>query len=187
MRPFCFTAAVLLGAAACREPTSSSPLPVASPHDAVRDTGPTAIENHFLLTGGFVVGRGLADVEVRDGRIQAIGPGASAALAAQAKRIDVTGRFLAPAFIDSHVHLSYLPRAADLAAGGIAAAVGLDAQAVIDSATREPAAYWGFAELGAIAPGKSASLLVLDRDPQADASTLGRPLQVYLRGRPLKP
>ena len=64
---------------------------------------------------------------------------------------------------------------------------GLDPAAVIDSATRAPAAYWGFADLGDIAAGKAASVLVLDRDPLVDPASLAQPIQVYLRGQSLKP
>jgi cytosine/adenosine deaminase-related metal-dependent hydrolase len=39
--------------------------------------------------------------------------------------VELTGSFVAPAFIDSHVHLSYYPVAADLPKGGIAGAVDL--------------------------------------------------------------
>jgi imidazolonepropionase-like amidohydrolase len=76
-----------------------------------------------VLAGGTVVGRGRLDVEVKDGRIVSVG----ASPEADATRIDVTGRFIAPSLIDSHVHLTYLPRARELAAGGIAAAVDLAA------------------------------------------------------------
>jgi imidazolonepropionase-like amidohydrolase len=61
-------------------------------------------------------------VEVADGRIVALGT-----VSSTAERIDVSGRFLAPAFVDSHVHLAYLPEAAAMADGGIAAAVDLAA------------------------------------------------------------
>ena len=37
--------------------------------------------------------------------------------------VDLTGSFVVPAFIDSHVHLAYYPVAADLPKGGIAGAV----------------------------------------------------------------
>jgi imidazolonepropionase-like amidohydrolase len=37
--------------------------------------------------------------------------------------VDLTGTFVVPAFIDSHVHLAYYPVAADLPKGGIAGAV----------------------------------------------------------------
>ena len=39
--------------------------------------------------------------------------------------VDVSGQWLTPAFIDSHVHLAYYPIADELAAAGVAAAVDL--------------------------------------------------------------
>ncbi len=75
-----------------------------------------------MLAGGTVVGQGRVDVEVADGRIVAVGKSSAAA-----ERIDVSGRFLAPAFVDSHVHLAYLPEATAMADGGVAAAVDLAA------------------------------------------------------------
>lgn len=77
---------------------------------------------HFVLTGGTVVGRGVTDIEVEGGKIVALG-----AVSPNATRIDVKGRWITPAAIDSHVHLAYLPMGAELAAGGIAAAVDLAA------------------------------------------------------------
>ena len=38
-------------------------------------------------------------------------------------------------------------------------------------------------ELGAIAPGKAASLLVLDADPLTEPLALTKPAQVYIRGK----
>ncbi|MCK6507388.1 amidohydrolase family protein [Myxococcota bacterium] len=65
----------------------------------------------------------VADVAVREGRIHLAGAGEGRAT----EEVDGAGLWLAPAFIDSHVHLSYAPRAAELAAGGVAAAVDLAA------------------------------------------------------------
>lgn len=73
-----------------------------------------------VLRGGVVVGRGPADVWMRDGRIEAVDAGVSAP---GAQEIDVSGRFIAPSFVDAHVHLTYLPRADALADGGVGAAV----------------------------------------------------------------
>jgi imidazolonepropionase-like amidohydrolase len=81
-----------------------------------------ALPDAYVLTGGTVVGHGRADVEVSDGRIVAVGTGSPTA-----ERIDVSGRFLVPAFVDSHVHLAYLPEAAAMADGGVAAAIDLAA------------------------------------------------------------
>ena len=84
------------------------------------DSSPTP--DAYVVTGGTVVGHGRADVEVADGRIVGLGT-----VAPTGERIDVSGRFLAPAFVDSHVHLAYLPEAAAMANGGIAAAIDLAA------------------------------------------------------------
>jgi imidazolonepropionase-like amidohydrolase len=68
------------------------------------------------------VGHGPADVHVKDGHIVGVAP-ADTPVEGSAEIVDVNGKYLAPAFIDSHVHLSYLPKAAALADGGIAGAV----------------------------------------------------------------
>lgn len=75
-----------------------------------------------VLRGGIVVGLGAADVAITQGRITAIGRGVSGD-----EEVDVRGKFLAPAFIDSHVHLAYAFDAPTLAKGGVAAAVDLAA------------------------------------------------------------
>src|SRR3954464_14430808 len=72
---------------------------------------------HFALVGGTVVGVGLADVTIRDGKIETVGEAA-----AEVEHVDATGRFLVPAFIDSHVHLTYYPVAEQLLNRGIVAA-----------------------------------------------------------------
>jgi imidazolonepropionase-like amidohydrolase len=71
------------------------------------------------------------------------------------------------------------PSAAELA---LLRAAGLDEAAITDAMTTAPARYWNL-PFGAIAPGAEASLLVLDRDPRADASALLSPRAVWLRGR----
>lgn len=60
---------------------------------------------------------------------------------------------------------------------------GLTPAEVLASATRDPADYWGFADLGAIEVGRSGSLLVLDRDPLLDPLVLSEPVEVWSRGR----
>jgi len=82
----------------------------------------SAPTRHLVLRGGTIAGGGAADVEVTDGRIVAVG-----AVASGADVVDVSGRWLAPAFIDSHVHLAYLPMLPEMVAGGVVAAVDLAA------------------------------------------------------------
>lgn len=95
-----------------------------SEHHSVATTLPTGAmpipRGSFVLHGGQIAGQGPADVQVEDGKIVAVGVTSSAL-----PSVDVTGRWLAPAFIDSHVHLAYLPEGSSLAHGGIAAAVDL--------------------------------------------------------------
>ncbi|MBA2320428.1 MAG: amidohydrolase family protein [Deltaproteobacteria bacterium] len=76
-----------------------------------------------VLRGGTVVGVGRTDLVLRGGKITERGPGAGPGLPA----VDVTGQFLVPAFIDSHVHFAYLEGAAGMADGGVVAAVDLAA------------------------------------------------------------
>lgn len=72
----------------------------------------------LVLRGGTVVGLGEADVWLRDGRIEAVGE-----VEEGPEEVDVSGLYLAPAFIDSHVHLAYYEVADALADAGVAAAV----------------------------------------------------------------
>ncbi len=97
----------------------------ADPHtERSSQPAPTA-EGHFVLAGGSVVQSGRAermDIEVRAGRIVAMGSVSDAA-----PRVNISGKFVAAAVIDSHVHLAYLPRAEELARGGVLGAVDLSA------------------------------------------------------------
>ena len=70
--------------------------------------------------------------------------------------------------------------ASELALMGLA---GMSPGEILASGTREPADYWDFADLGAIEVGRSASLLVLDRDPLLDPLSLAEPTEVWSRGR----
>lgn len=96
-----------LAAAAC----SASPR---QPAPAAEPAGWYAIRR-ARLPGGTP-----ADVEVRDGRIVAIGE-----VSADAPAIDAVGMYLAPAFIDSHVHLELVGSMDGLRRGGVVAAVDL--------------------------------------------------------------
>jgi len=76
--------------------------------------------NRIVLQGGLVVGLGAADVALEGGQISAVG---TVATNKDDQLIDASGRWLVPAFIDSHVHLAYLPAQDEMARGGVAAAV----------------------------------------------------------------
>ena len=85
---------------------------------------PSPTSPRFVLQGGALPGGAAADVAVRDGRIVAVG---SVEVTDADEVVDVSGSFVAPAFIDSHVHLAYWEVAEELAAGGVAAALDLAA------------------------------------------------------------
>ena len=76
----------------------------------------------FALVGGHIVGYGKATLMVRDGRIEQI---TSAVPSNTLRIVKATGRYIAPAFIDSHVHLAYRFSAPELGRGGIVAAIDL--------------------------------------------------------------
>jgi imidazolonepropionase-like amidohydrolase len=59
---------------------------------------------------------------------------------------------------------------------------GLDGDAILTAATSAPAAYWGWSDLGRLAPGQAASLLVVSRDPRVDPVVLTDPVQVWIGG-----
>jgi imidazolonepropionase-like amidohydrolase len=62
---------------------------------------------------------------------------------------------------------------------------GLDARACLRSATRAAADLLGRAELGRIAPGAIADLVVVDARVRKDISAIEAPHRVYLAGQPL--
>ena len=82
--------------------------------------GSRAEPGHFVFRGGRLPGGRAADVEVRSGKIVAVGT-----IESDAPDVDIAGKTLAPAFIDSHVHLAYLPASAEHLRGGVAAVVDL--------------------------------------------------------------
>lgn len=98
----------------------------------VADAGPTDPPGESVsgvtYVGATVLGGGPSELSVSGDRIAA---------AVDGPRVDLTGRFLVPAFIDSHAHVVYDPRRAELAAGGIAGVV--DWAAPLDRLTADPA------------------------------------------------
>ncbi len=61
-------------------------------------------------------------------------------------------------------------------------AAGMDAAAILESATSAPAEFWGFEHLGALAPGKAASFMLLAEDPGDDPLAFTRQAHVYIDG-----
>jgi imidazolonepropionase-like amidohydrolase len=74
-------------------------------------------------------------VRAVDGTITAVGM--LTPLAGE-KVIDASGQWVAPAFIDSHVHLLYLPAASEMAANGVAGVVDLAAPTEIFATSLAP-------------------------------------------------
>lgn len=108
------------GTTLARDVTSSSGEPGSSSSSAA----PPSQRASVVLRGANVVGIGTVDVLVRGDRIAQIG---TIDDSVDADVVDETGHFIVPAFVDSHVHLSYAFDARTLAKGGIAAAVDLAA------------------------------------------------------------
>ncbi|MCY1012538.1 hypothetical protein OV079_44815 [Nannocystis pusilla] len=117
---------LLLACAPGRAPEAARPVAEARAEQAApREAAASEAEpraGHFVIRGAEIVGVGVADVEVKDGRIAAIG-----AVAAGPPELPRAGRWIVPAAIDSHVHLSYLPGGRRMLDGGVAAAVDLAA------------------------------------------------------------
>lgn len=82
--------------------------------------GPGAL----LLLDGHVVGVGVTDLRIAEGVIVEVG---ELAPAAGDEVVDLRGKWVTPAFIDSHVHLIYLHEPALLAGGGVAGGVDMAA------------------------------------------------------------
>lgn len=59
---------------------------------------------------------------------------------------------------------------------------GLSARAALDAGTTTAAAWWGLPDLGTLAPGAAATLLVLDQDPLEHPDALARPFAVWVDG-----
>lgn len=129
------------------------------------------------------------EVRLEDGRIAAVGPTVERA---GAKVVEAGGRTLLPGLIDSHVHIAYLPEAAALRAGGIAAVVDLasplDAvgseQAVevlwsgpmITAPLGYPTQSWGRDGYGATCADATRCAAVVDRQIAAGAGVIKVPL-----------
>ncbi len=86
----------------------------------------------LVFQGANIVGLGVTSIRVEDGVIVELGGTDTS------PSIDVSGRYIVPAFIDSHVHLAYLPEGAAMAEGGVAGAVDLAAPLAFLGADHAP-------------------------------------------------
>ena len=144
----------------------------------------------FAVVGGHIVGHGKATLVVRTGRIEEI---TSAAPSSALRSVNATGRYLAPAFIDSHVHLAYRFSAPELARGGIAAAVDLAAPIafltkdmrplrtmlagpMVTALTGYPTRSWGSDGYGLEISGVQAARAAVDRLHAAGARVIKLPV-----------
>ncbi|HNH46927.1 MAG TPA: amidohydrolase family protein [Myxococcota bacterium] len=97
---------------------------LACAHPQLAETPPESLgipsSSRYVLRGGRLPGGATIDLAIDQGKIVAVG-----AVEEGGEEVDLQGRWVVPAFIDSHVHLAYRP--ADLGAGGVAAAVDLAA------------------------------------------------------------
>ena len=112
--------------------TSATPDTSTTPEVTVPDGEALVLRGATLASGEFA--SQVSDVQIVSGRISAIG--AAGTLAGEV--VDISGRWLAPAFIDSHVHLAYLDDRDGMLDGGVAAAVDMAAPTSFFTADLSP-------------------------------------------------
>lgn len=90
------------------------------------------------LKGATLAGGEAVDLEMESGRITRLAPAGDGTVPSSPSVTvhDLSGRWLAPAFIDSHIHLAYLNHASALARGGVVA--GVDMAAPLAFLTADP-------------------------------------------------
>jgi len=118
-----------------------APLDGTRPDTSTPDAAPA---NRWAICGAThaVTGQAL-DVEIEAGAIHAVLPTGGSGLCAEPDAVPAAGRWLCPAFIDSHVHIAYYPVATQLAAEGVAAAIDMGAPlAAMSSATAPLRVLW---------------------------------------------
>lgn len=145
----------------------------------------SALPACFRVTNARAPGGAALDLVVRDGRFVEDNDCEG--------ELDAEGRYVVPAFVDSHVHLAYLPRASELARGGVAAAVDLAsplsffdqdvrplrivrAGPMITAPRGYPTTSWGAAGYGLECADRSACLDAVDRVIDAGAGVVKVPL-----------
>ena len=135
---------------------------------------PSQSSKGLPLTGASIIGYGPAVITIRNGKIEAISKDSAGD---NTDVIDLHGRYIVPAFIGYAEIPAINPEELEQLRKA-----GLDSDAILASATRTPAEYWGFEGFGTVVAGAPANLLVLDADPREDLSTLARPVNIYSDG-----
>ena len=122
----------------------------------------------LLIRGGTVItatGRSEADVLIRDGRIEAVGPGTGDGVGTVDRIIDATGHWVMPGGIDSHTHLAHpigrlgVTTADDFYTGTVAGAFG-GVTTIVDFGLQEQG--------GTLAAAREHRLGVIDPDSIID-------------------
>ena len=72
------------------------------------------VDERFAVCAARLPGDEMVDVEVKEGKIVALRPAGTSELCASSASVDAGGQWLAPAFIDSHVHLVFYDVAEEL-------------------------------------------------------------------------
>lgn len=117
--PFVSRSLLALSVTAC----GTTSAPVAPLDDG--DTGEASIG--LALCGARIAGGDAVDLEIDGANVSAVLPSGESTRCSGPDGVDLRGKWLAPAFIDSHVHLAYFDASDGLARGGVAAAVDLAA------------------------------------------------------------
>ncbi len=109
---------------ACKAPEPAPLEPEATPLPSSAGRGASAprAPGDLIVTGARLPGGGTTALVAQRGTLSGVGDPAS-----PRSDLDAAGRYAVPAFIDSHVHLTYLPEARGMLRGGVAVAVDLGA------------------------------------------------------------
>jgi imidazolonepropionase-like amidohydrolase len=103
-----------------------------------QDLTPTVTSRWAICGAAHAVTGQALDVEIEAGAIHAVLPAGGSGLCAEQDAVPAAGRWLCPAFIDSHVHIAYYSVPELLAAEGVAAAVDMGAPLASISSTTAP-------------------------------------------------
>ena len=181
------------GAGDAVQNAASSPGPADAQVPLPAHDGQTAVPRvDLLLTGARLAEGQMVDIGILGRDIAFVRPAGSVAVQAD-ESISAEGRWVVPAFIDSHVHLAYLPVADALADGGVAAAVDLASPPafltrdhgplrviasgpMITAPSGYPTRSWGADGYGIECDGPNCGIAAVDRLQQAGARLIKVPL-----------